>query len=282
MVSYCSSPASGGRHGSSRTTTRRLRTPDGLLASKQCGDDYLISSPYTEEYRHKQSFVKRRTLAKHVEVESHPSQISHLPTQGFSGHSESSVITTTSSTSSLTSSSGPVIPSLSDRESSHGSHQSYESNLAVLTNHFPHVDRETIEAVIIHDLRGYELCRLDVQFLLKKQRKQAIVSSIHQDYDSLESLLVPLTVYFDILTFHVRGTGKSHIAAHGFFLYIAHLSRLVIEYEWPGVLAYHLAFFAKRRVEMMEGDLTGWSTAEREYYDLLTPWRRNASRMLHI
>src|SRR6202022_3624892 len=78
-----------------------------------------------------------------------------------------------------------------------------------------------------------------------------------KDYKTLNSILIPLETYFSILLLHSH-PNCAPLVGLGFFCYNAHWVKLASEYEWPAVLAYHMAFFAKRRREMLEGDYRGW------------------------
>ncbi|PPQ82917.1 hypothetical protein CVT24_008668, partial [Panaeolus cyanescens] len=82
-----------------------------------------------------------------------------------------------------------------------------------------------------------------------------------KDFPSFHHLLVPLTVYFDILAAHALSSGSArsvYIIAQCQAAYTRELSKLNARYNWSAVLAYHEEFFIARQTEMEEGDFSGW------------------------
>ncbi|KAJ7095567.1 hypothetical protein C8R44DRAFT_585099, partial [Mycena epipterygia] len=73
------------------------------------------------------------------------------------------------------------------------------------------------------------------------------------------SIEAPLTVYIRILIAHSAPTSKA--ADFAFCLgYLESFLKLRSHYEWSAVLAYHMAFSARRRREMATGSYIGWRT----------------------
>ncbi|PPQ83082.1 hypothetical protein CVT24_012140, partial [Panaeolus cyanescens] len=86
-----------------------------------------------------------------------------------------------------------------------------------------------------------------------------------KDFPTFHHLLVPLTVYFDILAAHALSSGNArsvYIIAQCQAAYIRELSKLNARYLWTAVLAYHEEFFVARQTEMEEGDFSGWLTID--------------------
>ncbi|KAJ3710537.1 hypothetical protein C8R42DRAFT_544841, partial [Lentinula raphanica] len=139
---------------------------------------------------------------------------------------------------------------------------------------FPEVEVATITAIITHDFRASNLYKLDSRYRDKTERQVLSLKgetlelttndSSYREYKSLNAIAVPLSTYFSILVCHAEASGKVSRISLDFFKYNAHLIRISSEYEWPAVIAYHMAFFNKRRREMQEGDYSGWGKVDME------------------
>ncbi|KZP14064.1 hypothetical protein FIBSPDRAFT_708092, partial [Athelia psychrophila] len=142
-----------------------------------------------------------------------------------------------------------------------------------LVSKFPEVEAATISAVILHDLRANELYKLDSRYRDKSEKQilsfngtsleVASGDPATKEYKTLNSIIVPLSVYFAILLAHAGNSVSAQLASTlgmHFFWYNAHLAKIASEYEWPAVLAYHMAYFNKRRREMADGIYDGWSS----------------------
>ncbi|GLB36092.1 hypothetical protein LshimejAT787_0303800 [Lyophyllum shimeji] len=136
---------------------------------------------------------------------------------------------------------------------------------------FPEVEAATITSIIQHEFRGSDLYKLDSRYRDKTERQ---VLSLHggtleltsddkalKEYKTPNSILVPLHTYFNILVQHAHHSRRSADVSFGFFRYCTHLTQVASEYEWHAVVPYHMAFFAKRRREMIDGDYSGFSEA---------------------
>ncbi|TCD66977.1 hypothetical protein EIP91_000657 [Steccherinum ochraceum] len=132
-----------------------------------------------------------------------------------------------------------------------------------------HVDPETVEAILHHDLPAAELYKLDTRRILESQwhiidlQDNTVsfrsIPSAGEIYQTLDSLLIPLNVYFSILSVHALRAGQSVFLPSYFFQYISHLVKISSQYQWDAVLLYHFAFFARRCCEMLSGDYRGWA-----------------------
>lgn len=137
------------------------------------------------------------------------------------------------------------------------------SNHTSLLSTFPEVEAAVITSIIQHEFWGSDLYKLDSRYRDKTERQALTLNgttleltsndSALKDYKSLNSIAIPLDTYFSILIMHTQHTGHSASIAVNFFHYNAHLIKIASEYEWPAVVAYHMAFFAKQRLEMADG-----------------------------
>jgi len=85
-----------------------------------------------------------------------------------------------------------------------------------------------------------------------------------KEYKSLNSILVPLSMYFSILIMHAQASGNSATISFNILRYNGHLVKIVSEYEWTAIVAYHMAFFTKQKYEMSEGNYEGWGRIDLE------------------
>ena len=132
-----------------------------------------------------------------------------------------------------------------------------------------HVDSETVEAILHHDLPAAELYKLDTRRILESQwhiidlQHSTVtfrsVPSAGEIYQTLDSLLIPLNIYFSILSVHALSAGHSIFLPTYFFQYVNHLVKISSQYQWDAVLLYHFAFFARRCSDMLNGDYKGWA-----------------------
>ncbi|PBK81256.1 hypothetical protein ARMGADRAFT_881894, partial [Armillaria gallica] len=150
---------------------------------------------------------------------------------------------------------------------------------------FPEVEVATITSVIQHELRASDIYKLDPRHRDKAERKTLELNGTKlelsnddtalKEYKTLNSIIDPLSTYFSILIMHAQPSGKSALLAVQLFRYTAHLSRIASEYEWHVVVSYHMAFFTKRRREMMDGNYAGWGKIDLELRgEHLFPYRK--------
>jgi hypothetical protein len=141
-----------------------------------------------------------------------------------------------------------------------------------LSSLFPCIDKETFTAILNHELPAAELYKLDSRPIMASQwhlvdhDDSAVhfrsVPSACEIYRNLESLLVPLNTYFSILSVCGLSSGQPPTLPCHFFRYSSHLISLASQYEWPAVLLYHFAFFARRSNDMLQGRYIGWDKIE--------------------
>lgn len=138
---------------------------------------------------------------------------------------------------------------------------------------FPEVEETVIISVITHTLKGSDLYKLDSKYRDKADRGmldfengniRMRTDTTTKDYPTPASIEIPLMVYFRIIIAHSAATGQSVQVALATLSYVESFLRLRADYEWSAVLAYHMAFFARRRREMGQGDYNGWKRIDIE------------------
>ncbi|KAG6853809.1 hypothetical protein C0991_001260 [Blastosporella zonata] len=198
---------------------------------------------------------------------------------------------------------------------------------------FPYIDSRLLLLVARHEIDPLELWKLDIRESARRRNTEltssmfepssssAPISSIMDDmlrqFPTLNTLLVPLTMYFRIieaslsLTLYASRTNileLQHIpspALHNTFLrvmadtfthlvsashvtqaYIAHIADIDEYYDWSAVLAYHMAFHEKRRAEMAvargqgkdETAFRKWAQSDEELTALYLSGRKKSQR----
>lgn len=142
-----------------------------------------------------------------------------------------------------------------------------------LMTEFPEVEEAVIISVITHQFRGSDLYKLDSKYRDKADRStlefengavRVKTDASVKEYPTPLSVELPLMVYFRILIAHAVTTGDVATVALATSAYTESFLRLRAEYEWPAVLAYHMAFFARRRREMAQGSYGGWKHSDAE------------------
>lgn len=143
-----------------------------------------------------------------------------------------------------------------------------------LASFFPNVESAVLSAIINHEFRPEELYKLDPRHRLK-QRPEVLVrdngildlrpaNGSLKDYPTPDSLLVPLTRYFQILSFHAAPTGQAQMVTFYRDEYLMQIQKFVTQYDWHAVKAYHFEFFDKRREAMRRGDYSGWAERDQQ------------------
>ncbi|KAG6898154.1 hypothetical protein C0993_007053 [Termitomyces sp. T159_Od127] len=131
-----------------------------------------------------------------------------------------------------------------------------------LCTRFPDADLAILAVIITHNFKAADLHRLDPTNCNRKtaytfngsSNQFEISHRAAKEYKTPFSVLIPLQTYFCILTFHVNDS----TATKTFWAYTEQLLKLVAEYEWPVVFAYHSVFFNRRRAEMAAGNYSQW------------------------
>ncbi|KAH0585101.1 hypothetical protein J132_10204 [Termitomyces sp. J132] len=137
-----------------------------------------------------------------------------------------------------------------------------------LHTHFPDVNTAVIVAIITHEFKASDLHKLDptnwdkeTAYTFNGSTNQFKVSNrVAREYKTPFSMIISLQSYFDILSFHISNVS----ATSTFFRYMAHLMKLVAEYEWSAVYDYHAVFFNHRRAEMVVGDFSQWGKRDND------------------
>jgi len=153
---------------------------------------------------------------------------------------------------------------------------------------FPHVEDDTMASILAHTLPGADVYKLDSRRILESQwdlidapRDDSAVASLGMGvptdvYKTLDSLLVPLNAYFSVLTLHGLASGQPTMLPCYFFRYSSHLVKIATQYEWPAVLSYHLAFYARRCKEMRIGEYVGWGKVDVDLMEQhLVPYQKS-------
>lgn len=116
-----------------------------------------------------------------------------------------------------------------------------------------------------HEFRPIDLCKLDSRFRSKIDVERldnvANRTGALKEYPSLHALLIPLSIYFDILQAFAASAGDANatfLIGHNAALYTAHLIDLHQTHEWSAVVQYHMQFHLHRRQEMINGSYVGW------------------------
>ncbi|KAJ3720569.1 hypothetical protein C8R42DRAFT_722254 [Lentinula raphanica] len=103
------------------------------------------------------------------------------------------------------------------------------------------------------------------------------------DYPTLDSVVVPLLTYFNILIAYARLGGNPDagcVLATGAMSYVASLMEMASKYQWAAVFDYHVEYMNFRRYEMKEGNYLGWGPVEGPLYALVVanPRHKHPSR----
>lgn len=139
---------------------------------------------------------------------------------------------------------------------------------------FPEVEAATIFQIITHEFKAIDLSKLD-----SRLRDQAQCGYLEfddgrlqlrnaeptiKDYPTPVSVIYLLQIYFRILMVYANPTGKALEVALATNSYAATLLKFSTEFDWHAVLAYHLAFFNRRRRDMLDGNYASWGVIDSE------------------
>ncbi|KAJ7288817.1 hypothetical protein C8J57DRAFT_981295, partial [Mycena rebaudengoi] len=145
-----------------------------------------------------------------------------------------------------------------------------------LLDEFPDLEAAVITLVIQHELKAWDLSKLDSRYRNKEDRQTLSLGGVQlsytdaapRDYKSLNAIVVPLSEYFAILCMYAQPTGRKHIGSRA-------NSGIAAEYEFAAVVEYHMEFFQRRRGEMQRhGDYSGWGRPDVELMSTLLYDRR--------
>lgn len=138
---------------------------------------------------------------------------------------------------------------------------------------FPEVEEAVIISVVTHTLKPSDLYKLDIKYRDKADRGtlefdngsvRVRTDTSTRDYPTPQSIEAPLTVYIRILIAHAVPTGQVAEVALATMSYMESFLKLRTDYEWSAVLQYHMAFFARRRREMVQGNYSGWRQMDQQ------------------
>ncbi|KAJ4469693.1 hypothetical protein C8J55DRAFT_411076, partial [Lentinula edodes] len=124
-----------------------------------------------------------------------------------------------------------------------------------------------IEEEHILDITHHNFLPLDLRKLVGSARTVdgCFGRSHHEDYPTLDSLLVPLHTYFTVVIDYLRIDGRPEIGcvlASGSHRYMSFLTTMAKSVQWSTVLDYHVAYMDVRRQEMKRNEYLGWGTID--------------------
>ncbi|EIM82608.1 uncharacterized protein STEHIDRAFT_114488 [Stereum hirsutum FP-91666 SS1] len=106
---------------------------------------------------------------------------------------------------------------------------------------FPHVEPVILSAILFHEFRPADLWKLDPKHRNRPERR--ILSAGEVEYQSANSDIVPMQIYFSVLLAAYTQSGATATSvselAIDFHSYTAHLLTFAAEYRWKAVLQYH-------------------------------------------
>ncbi|KAJ3759021.1 hypothetical protein EV360DRAFT_26813, partial [Lentinula raphanica] len=134
---------------------------------------------------------------------------------------------------------------------------------------FPNIEERHVLDITRHEFRPYSLHELDHR---NRSRASDTINSVGgtvRDYPTLDSVVVPLLTYFNILIAYARLGGNPDAGcnlAMGVMSYVASLMEMAEEYQWAAVFDYHVEYMNVRRYEMKKGNYLGWGPVEGPLY----------------
>ncbi|KAJ6569575.1 hypothetical protein B0H19DRAFT_699470 [Mycena capillaripes] len=147
-------------------------------------------------------------------------------------------------------------------------------NMSSLHKMFATIPPATITKIVGHEFKPMDLATLNPRRCWDKFDGGCSL----RDYPSLQSLLVPVCLYFSVLQAGVSAmSGDSEatrVVGESGLRYIAHLVELEELYQWPAVVQYHMQFHNKRRQDMVHDDYSHWAVGDRELINRLLVGRQ--------
>lgn len=138
------------------------------------------------------------------------------------------------------------------------------SDISWMTEMFPTIQPPAlISQIVKNEFRAMDLARLNP----RSKRGQFAGGCSPRDYPTLQSLLVPLTIYFRVLQAWIAVSGDAEatrVVGEAALRYNMHILDLQGQYQWPAVVRYHMHFHERRRVDMERGDYSKWAVGDRE------------------
>ncbi|KAJ3791971.1 hypothetical protein GGU11DRAFT_694071 [Lentinula aff. detonsa] len=155
-----------------------------------------------------------------------------------------------------------------------------------LYSSFPNIEEKHLLEITRHDFRPFALCKLDSRVRSKADAADGGLDTLEKsqgsvkDYPGLDSLLVPLSLYFSILISYAFIGGKPEVGcalAIQSHTYIASLMEMAKEFQWSYVFEYHVQYMNIRRQEMKQGNYLGWGPINAQLYTRVTAHPKPAS-----
>ncbi|KAJ3732591.1 hypothetical protein DFJ43DRAFT_996831 [Lentinula guzmanii] len=155
-----------------------------------------------------------------------------------------------------------------------------------LYSSFPNIEEKHLLEITRHDFRPFALRKLDSRVRSKADAADGGLDTLEKsqgsvkDYPGLDSLLVPLSLYFSILISYAFIGGKPEIGcalAIQSHTYIASLMEMAKEFQWSYVFEYHVQYMNIRRQEMKQGNYLGWGPINAQLYTRVTAHPKPAS-----
>ncbi|KAJ7771914.1 hypothetical protein DFH07DRAFT_734229 [Mycena maculata] len=133
-----------------------------------------------------------------------------------------------------------------------------------LNAQFPNIDPGLILKIVQHEFLPIDLARLDPN----RRYDKFVDGCSSTTYPTLGSVVSPLGVYFRVLQTWVAATSRDVEAVKAVstsaVCYASQLLELNEEFQWPGVLEYHMGFHEQQRQNMTRGDYLQWRVADQE------------------
>ncbi|KAF9443148.1 hypothetical protein P691DRAFT_764545 [Macrolepiota fuliginosa MF-IS2] len=134
---------------------------------------------------------------------------------------------------------------------------------------FPHLEAATLIKIACHEFKPADLYKLDARYHDKTEleclQDSASRTGSWKDYPTINSLVIPLQMYFCILTWFAANEGDVELTATiatGGLEYIGHILLLSQRYEWHAVVQYHSHFHLAQQCEMAQGNFLNWHCSD--------------------
>ncbi|KAJ3827123.1 hypothetical protein F5880DRAFT_1465058, partial [Lentinula raphanica] len=144
---------------------------------------------------------------------------------------------------------------------------------------FPNIEERHVLDITRHEFRPYSLHELDhrnrsrasdtINLVGGQVDTRAQREGTVRDYPTLDTVIVPLLTYFNILIAYARLGGNPDAGcnlAMGVMSYVTSLMEMAERYQWAAVFDYHVEYMNLRRYEMKEGNYLGWGSVEGPLY----------------
>lgn len=125
--------------------------------------------------------------------------------------------------------------------------------ISSIPDQFPAIKPAILWNICAHSFNPDDLYTLDPQYARRVSEG---------GYATFGALFQPLTQYFRVLVAFAATSGDAALTcrvSNSTTQYLAHLVKFDELYQWPAVLAYHMAFHRKQLCEMVRGEYGGWA-----------------------